>query len=173
MRQGPPVGTNNYDLDLGVWPNFLKTITMLRTFELWVLELIHFTWIFVVTKSFHGYQHFTLWPWPLKLTYFQETLTFLINFEQFVIEVWCFINEYYTIYDLPVDTNSFWPYDLYLGAWPTFWKAFSPSKNFWNVSACVYAFHMNISSGNAFPRVPTFCVLCNLVSGVLLIFFKQ
>ena len=96
MRQGPPVGTNNFDLDLGVWPIFLKTITMLRTFELWVLELIHFTWIFVVTKSFHGYQHFfTLWPWPLKLTYFQETL--IVNFEQFVMEVWCFI---WILYDM-------------------------------------------------------------------------
>ena len=65
MRQGPHVGTNNYDLDLGVWPNLLKTITMLRTFELWVLELIHFTWIFVVTKSFHVYQHF----YPVTLTF--------------------------------------------------------------------------------------------------------
>ena len=55
-----------------------------------------------------------------------------------------------------VPTINFWPYDHYLGAWPTFWKTFSHSKSVWTVSACVYAFDMIIFSGNSFPWVSTF-----------------
>ena len=53
-----------YDLD--VWPTIWILLILLKTFELEVLVFIHITWIFVVVKSFHGYQHFfTLWPWNL------------------------------------------------------------------------------------------------------------
>ena len=61
-------------LILWSWPwsltSFLKILTLLRRFELWVLEFIHFTWIFVVAKSFSEYQHFSpcdldLGIWPI------------------------------------------------------------------------------------------------------------
>ena len=36
------------DLDLGVWPIFLETLTLVITFELWVPELCYITWVFQV-----------------------------------------------------------------------------------------------------------------------------
>ena len=44
---------------------FLKTLILLITFEQWVLELWYFTWEFLKTRPFHGYQHF--WPSDLDL----------------------------------------------------------------------------------------------------------
>ena len=57
------------------WPwsltHFKKTLTLLITFEQWVLELWYFTWVSLVIKPFRGYHYFfTLWPWPESLTYF-------------------------------------------------------------------------------------------------------
>ena len=71
------------DLDLVVWPIFLKTLTLLITFEQWVLELWYFTWVFLVMRPFSGYHFFLpcdldLWVWPS----FFKTLTLLITFEQ-------------------------------------------------------------------------------------------
>ena len=58
------------------WPGpwslifFLKTFTLQITFERWKLEVWYFTWAFLETKHFRGYQHF--WPcntdlgvWPI------------------------------------------------------------------------------------------------------------
>ena len=45
-------------LDLGVWPNFLKTLILLISFEQWVLRLWYFTWIFLVIRPFRGYHYF-------------------------------------------------------------------------------------------------------------------
>ena len=64
------------------WPwsliHFLKTWTLLITFEQWVLELWYFTWVFLVIRPFCEYHYFfTLWPWPGSLTYFLKTLMLL------------------------------------------------------------------------------------------------
>ena len=122
-----------------------KTLTFLVVFEQWGLELWYFTWIFLVTRPFHGNQHFLciflgilflsclsfcpplwnfnlantfwtvsaralkvhlsiphaktflwvptffiLWSWPWSLTHFLTTLTLLITFEQWVLELWYF-----------------------------------------------------------------------------------
>ena len=52
------------------WPwsltYFCKTLTLLITFEQWVLELWYFTWVFLVIRPFCWY--LTFWPW--HLTYF-------------------------------------------------------------------------------------------------------
>ena len=55
-------------------PFFKKTLTLLITFEQWVLELTYFTWIFLVIRPFRGYYYFLtcdlgLWPifWKLYL----------------------------------------------------------------------------------------------------------
>ena len=62
----------------------LETLTLLITFEQWVLELWYFTWVFFSWVPLF----FTLWPWPWSLTYFLKTLTLLITLEQWVLEHW-------------------------------------------------------------------------------------
>ena len=67
-----------------------ENLTLLITFEQYVLELWYFTWVIIVTRPFRTYQYFfTLWPWPWSLTYFKKT--FLIIFEQWVLEL-CFLS---------------------------------------------------------------------------------
>ena len=49
-----------------------ETLTLLITFEKWMLVLWYFTWVFHVTKSFRGHQHFwacdlDLWIWTVTL----------------------------------------------------------------------------------------------------------
>ena len=70
------------DLDLGVWPIFLKTLTLLITFEQWELELWYFTWVFLVIRPFSGYHYFLpcdldLGVWPI----FKKKLTSAITFK--------------------------------------------------------------------------------------------
>ena len=78
------------------WPRsltyFLKNLTLLITFEHWVLELWYFIWVIIVTRSFQRYQHFFL-PYDLDLGVwptFQKTLSLPITFGQWVLELWCF-----------------------------------------------------------------------------------
>ena len=60
-------------LSMTLWPwpwsliHFLKTLTLVMTFEQWVLEFWYFTWIFLVVKPRCGYYYFLPWPW--RLTY--------------------------------------------------------------------------------------------------------
>ena len=110
------------------WPwtltHFLKTLSLLITFEQWVQELWCFTWVFLLTRPFCGFPvtlalefdpffenftlvynlwtgnatafifhmsiscdktflrvplFFTLWPWPMSLTYFLKTLNLLFT----------------------------------------------------------------------------------------------
>ena len=68
-------------LFLTLWPrpwsltHFFKTLTLLITFEQWVLELLYCTWAFLVTRSSYWYQDFCpcdlghLWNWPLSGAY--------------------------------------------------------------------------------------------------------
>ena len=56
---------------------FLKTLTLLITFEQQVLELLYLTWVFLVTEHL---LLFTMWPWPLSLTYFLENWKLFNNF---------------------------------------------------------------------------------------------
>ena len=88
-------------LFLTMWPwpgsltHFLKqrfTITLLITFEMWVLELWYFSWVFLVIRPFSGYLYF--WPFDLDLgvwpLFEKKTLTLLVTFEQWVQELWYF-----------------------------------------------------------------------------------
>ena len=90
----------------------------------------------------------TLWPWPWSLTHILKTLTLLISFEQWVLERQGSL----------VATNNFALMTLTL-EFDLLFENFNLAKNFWTVSARVYTFHMNISSGKAFPRVPTCSIL--------------
>ena len=91
-----------------LWPlpwsltNYLKTLTLLITFEQWVLGLWYFTIIF--------------YPLILTLEYdpFLETLTFLLTFEQWVLELW------YFTWIFPVIR----PFRTYHYLWPWPWSFF-------------------------------------------------
>ena len=68
-----------------------KTLTLLKTFEHWELELKYFTWVFLVIRLFRGFNYFwhcdlDLGVWPIFFT----TLTLLITFEHWVLELWYF-----------------------------------------------------------------------------------
>ena len=62
---------------------------------------------------------FTLWPWPWSLTYFFKTLTVLITFELWVLELWYFTWVFLVIRPIRWYHN-FWPCDLDLRVWPIF-----------------------------------------------------
>ena len=46
------------DLDLGVWPNYLKILILLISFEQWVLEPWYLTWVFFMIRPFCEYHYF-------------------------------------------------------------------------------------------------------------------
>ena len=143
------------------WPcsliHFLKTLTLLITFEQWGLELWYFTCVFLVISPFSGYHYFlpcdldlvvwpifenfnlaynfwtvsakalifhmsiscdffTQWPWPWSLAYFFKTLTLLITFELWVLELWYFTWVFLVIKPIRWYHN-FWPCDLDLRLW--------------------------------------------------------
>ena len=59
----------------------------------------------------------TSWPWPRRLTYFFKTLNLLINFEQWVIELWYFTWVFYET-KTPSGTNNVDLVILTLWSWP-------------------------------------------------------
>ena len=65
------------DLDLRVWPFKKRTLTLLITFEQWVLELWFFTEEFHETRFLYGYQQFELCDIDLQVTFWK--LNFLNN----------------------------------------------------------------------------------------------
>ena len=102
--------------------HFLKTLTLLITFEQWVVELWYFKWIFRVIRPFHGYHYFfTLWRWPWSLTHFLKTLTLLITFKQGVLQLWYFTWIFPVIRPFR-GYHYFLPFTLTLEFDPFFWK---------------------------------------------------
>ena len=138
------------DLDHGIWP-FWKLLALLRTFELWVLEFIHFTWIFVVTKFIRRFNIF----YHVTLTLEFEILLIIIDFSNncWTASAWALIFHMNILWDIPIILTR-WPLPWSL---TYFLKTFSLAYNFWTVSTRFYTFHMNISNGKALiPWVPTF-----------------
>jgi hypothetical protein len=88
----------------------IKNFTSAISFEWYVLELWYFTWVFIVTKTFHGYQI----NWTCELD--QLIHKFLLNgmYLNFDISHECFFWQ-----DLSMGFNKF---DLDLSVWPTYWK---------------------------------------------------
>ena len=84
-----------------------ETLTLLITFEQWVLELWYFTWVFLVMRPLF----FTLWPWPWSLTNF------------------CLANNFWTVsagalifnMSIPCDETFLWM-PLFLSLWPWPWS---------------------------------------------------
>ena len=64
---------------------------------------------------------FTLWPWPWSWTHFLKTLTLLITFKQWVLELW-----YFTwIFSVIRPFYYILPCDIDVGVWPFFLKTLS------------------------------------------------
>ena len=106
-----------------------ETLTLLITFEQWMLELWYFTWVFLVIRSFHGYNYyFTLWPWPGVWPIFWK-----ITFERWALELW-----YFTWVFLVISPFCGHHYsllcDLDLGVWRIS-ENFNLAYNFFTVSA--------------------------------------
>ena len=97
---------------------------------------------------------FTLWPWPLSLTHFLKTLTLLIIFELWVLELWYFSWIFLVIRPFS-GYNYFLPCDLDLVVWPIF-ENFNLANNFWAVRARALIFYMCIPCDKTFPWVPLF-----------------
>ena len=99
------------DLDHGVWPIFLKTLTLLITFEQWVLELWYFTRIFPVIRPFRGYHYFD----PVTLT-----LEFDPFFENFnlAIHFWTVSARAFILYMSISRNKIFLLVSIYLSLWP-------------------------------------------------------
>ena len=62
---------------------------------------------------------FTLWPWPWSLTHISKTLTFLIIFELWVLELWYFLWVFLVMRPF-CGFHYFWPCDLDQRVWPPF-----------------------------------------------------
>ena len=62
----------------------------------------------------------TLWPWPWSLIYILKTLTLLITFKQWVLELLCFTWVFF-VKRLYCGYQDFLICDLDLGFWPIFW----------------------------------------------------
>ena len=92
-----------------------ETLTLLISFEQWVLELWYFTWILPVIRPFRGYHYFL--PCDLDLGVWR--LTLLITFKQWVLDLW-----YSTWISLVIRPfrgyDYFLTFDLDLGVWPIF-----------------------------------------------------
>ena len=87
-----------------VW-NF--NLALVIIFEDWKLGLWYFTWVFLVARSFLGYQHF----YPVTLTsefdLFFKNKTLLIFFEQWLLELWYFT---WVFYETRPTILTLWPW---------------------------------------------------------------
>ena len=97
-----------FNLDFGVWPIFWKLYLAYNCWTVSARALIFHMSIPCDETFLWVPLFFTLWSWLWSLTHFLKTLTLLITFEQWVLEVW-----YFTW--IPLVKRSFcW----YLTFWP-------------------------------------------------------
>ena len=80
---------------------FLETLTLLITFEQWVLELWYFTWVFLVIRPFRGYHYFLSCDLDLGDPFF-ENFNLVITFEKLVL---------YCTWEFLVTESSYWYQD--------------------------------------------------------------
>ena len=86
------------------------------------------------------------------------TLTLLITFEQWALELWYFTGAFLVTRPFRGYTNIFDPVTLTLELDP-FFENFNLANNFWTVSAGSLIFHMSIPCDKTFPWVPLFFTL--------------
>jgi hypothetical protein len=127
------------------WPwcltYLLKTLTLAITFKWYVVECWYFTWVFLVTRSFHGYQNF--WPCDLDLNvWLIKNFNLGYNFQMVCtrtdISHECTLRQNLfmgtKIFDLVTLTLVF---DLLI-------KNFNLGYNIWMVSTRALIFHMSV-----------------------------
>ena len=90
----------------------------------------------------------TLWPWPWSLTHLKKTITLLITFEQWVLELWYFTWVFLVIRPFR-GLHYFDPVTLTLEFGP-FFENFNLANNFWTVSARALIFHTNVPCDEIF-----------------------
>ena len=94
---------------------------------------------------------FTLWTWPLSLTYFLKTLILLITFEQWMLELWYFSWIFLVI-------RSFcWYYTFWPWHFTFFWIDINHYFEIMNNRA--FILHMSISCDNIFLLVSRYLFL--------------
>ena len=93
---------------------------------------------------------FTMWPWPWSLTHFLKTLTLLITFEQWVLELWYFTWVFLVLRSFR-RYHYFYTVTLTLEFDPFLKKTLTFANYFWTVSAWALLYHMSFSSDNTFP----------------------
>ena len=102
------------------WPwsltHFFKDLTLLITFQQWVLELIYLTGVFLVIWPLF----FTLWPWPSSLTHFLGNFNLAYNFWTVRARTLIFHMRIPCDKTFPWLSLFFLPCDLDLGVWPIF-----------------------------------------------------
>ena len=106
-----------------------ETLTLPITFEQWIRELWYFTWVFLLKRPFHGYQHLrTLWswPWPCSLAYFMKTLTLLIHIN---CNYWT-VSTRALIFHMSISSDNIFPWvPTFFTLWPWPWSlAYFQSK---------------------------------------------
>ena len=122
-----------------------ETLTLLITFEQWVLALWYFKWVFLVIRPSRGYHYFfTLWPWPRRMTHFFDKFNLAYNFWTVSARALIFHMS------IPCDKSFPWvPLFFTLWPWPLslthFKKNLNLAYNFWTVSARALIFHMSIT----------------------------
>ena len=107
------------DLDLGVGPCF---VSLNLANNLWTASdralIFHIS--IPCDKTFPWVPlFFTLWPWPWILTYFLKTLTLLITFEQWELELLSYCNWAFLVTRFSLEYQDICPCDLgHLWNWP-------------------------------------------------------
>ena len=101
---------------------------------------------------------FTLWPWPWSFTHFWKTLTLLITFVQWVLELWNFTRVFLVIRPF-CGYHYFWHCVTLTLEFDLFFEIFNLPHKFLTVRARAFMFHMSIPSDKTFPRVPLLLTL--------------
>ena len=99
-------------LTLWSWPwsvtYFLKSLTLLITFEKWMLELRYFIWVFSESSLSIGTNNFDLVTFNLEFDLLFENFDFANNFWTVNVKSFYTSTEYFVRLKLSVDTINFY-----------------------------------------------------------------
>ena len=137
----------------------VEILTLLITFEQWVLELGYFTWIFPLIKPFCGYHNF--WPCNHDLGVWHTFKNCNLANKFWTVSARALIFKM----NIPCDKTFPWAplFFFYLVTFTLefdpFFENFNLANNFWTVNARALIFHMNIPCDKTCLRVPSFFTL--------------
>ena len=138
---------------------FLKTWTLLITFERWVLELWYFTCVSIVIRPFRGYHYFFS---PVIFT-----LEFYLIFENLnPVQNFSTVSARALIFHMIIPCDMSFPWVSFFLYPVTLHFEFNPLKKltllitFGKVSTRTLKFHKSIPCDKTFPCEPYFFTLC-------------